>query len=155
MLGGEKGRPLLGLMSGAGAVDRAKIWGKVLGEAETLKADLKRRLSLTQEFFLFLPLDASHGRSNFSVWASILKEHDLDPAPHRDTSERSRDWCFVPKGSRVSVWFEGHSLVWTWMWLKRKSPLHLVSCSVECASVESSVSLAVCHITDKPLTALW
>lgn len=51
-------------------------------------------------FFLFLPLDTNHGRSNFSVWASVSKEHDLDPAL-RDSSERNHDWPFIPKGNSV------------------------------------------------------
>ena len=99
----------------------------------------EKALTDSPGFFLFLPLD---GRSNSSVWASVLKEHDLDPALW-DTSERNHDWSFVPKGSRFSLWdfkdivWSGHGCDWSWEVLSTQF------LALWCASVESTVSLAV------------
>lgn len=114
-------------------------------------------------FFLFLPLDTNHGRSNFSVWASVSKEHDLDPAL-RDSSERNHDGPFIPKGNSVPSlrlwggWF-GHGCMDVTEAQNSFPPgILLCGCAPEngflWVSVESTVSLPVCH-TDKPLVVPW
>lgn len=119
------------------------------GEAETLKADLKRRLSLALPgSSSSLSLGRSHGRATSSVWASILR-HDLDPQPCGTLERGAVIGALSPRAAgslcdlKDIVW-SGHGLT------ERKSPLHWFLALWVCLSGELCVTIAVLFLLTSP-----
>lgn len=139
----RKGRPLLGLMSGAGAVDQAEIWGGSWG-----KWNLWRLIWREGSHWLsrVLPFSSFRWKEQLLCLGLSIKGTWLGSSPMGHF--REKPWLVLwPKGSRFSLWdfkdtvWSGHGCDWSWKGLSTQF------LALWCASVESTVSLAVCQLT--------